>query len=83
MHGVFPAYSLRRSLSRSPRFQVDTFGASGGCQDIYTVIPNSTATAQNPVTCTNVTVSPLSLVVEATVATGLLTEYGWIPQVCL
>jgi hypothetical protein len=50
---------------------------SGGCQDIYTVIPNSTVTA---VTCPNVTASaPLD--VNALVVTGAFSQYGWPPQV--
>ncbi|KAF8499131.1 hypothetical protein F5888DRAFT_1633637 [Russula emetica] len=59
---------------------VDSNGVSGGCQDIYTVIPNSTATAQNPATCTNVTLPTYPLQVDAAVITGAFSQYGWIPQ---
>jgi hypothetical protein len=47
---------------------------------MYTVIPNSTATALNPATCPNVTASaPLG--VNALVVTGAFSQYGWPPQV--
>lgn len=49
---------------------------SGGCQDIYTVIPNANATA----TCQNVTY-PAPLDVDAAVVTGAFSQYGWPPQV--
>lgn len=83
MHGAFPPYPLRRSSSRSPQVQVDSTGVSGGCQDIYTVIPNSTATGQNPVSCPNVTLPTSPLEVEAAVVNGAFSEYGWVPQVRL
>jgi len=72
----------RRSSSRSLRFQWDAKGAvSGGCQDIYTVIPNSSATTQNPATCTNVTFPHPPLQVSAAVSGGAFSQYGWVPQV--
>jgi hypothetical protein len=58
----------------------DSQGVSGGCQDIYTVIPNSTATAQNPATCKNVTLPTSPLQVDAAVTSGAFSQYGWIPQ---
>lgn len=48
---------------------------------MYTVIPNSSATGQNPVTCPNVTLSNTPLAVDAAVISGAFAEYGWIPQV--
>ena len=83
MHGGSPPYSRRRSSSRSLRFQIDSKGVSGGCQDIYTVIPNSSATAQNPATCKNVTLPTNPLQVDAAVINGAFSQYGWIPQVRL
>jgi hypothetical protein len=83
MHGASLPYSRRRSSSRSLRFQWDTNGVSGGCQDIYTVIPNSSATAQNPATCKNVTLPTSPLQVDAAVVNGAFAQYGWIPQVRL
>jgi len=60
---------------------VDSTGqASGGCQDLYTVIPNSSATAQNPATCKNVTLPTSSLQVNAAVVNGAFSTYGWVPQ---
>ncbi|KAI0286740.1 hypothetical protein BGY98DRAFT_1092372 [Russula aff. rugulosa BPL654] len=59
---------------------VDSRGNAGGCQDIYTVVPNSTFTAQNPANCTNVTLPTNSLQVDANVITGALTQFAWIPQ---
>ncbi|KAF8499132.1 hypothetical protein F5888DRAFT_1633638 [Russula emetica] len=65
---------------RSLRLQWDSLGVSGGCQDIYTVIPNSSATAQNPATCTNVTFAHPPLQVDAAVVNGAFSQYGWVPQ---
>ena len=81
MHGAPLPHSRHRSFSRSLRFQWDSTGVSGGCQDIYTVIPNSSATAQNPATCKNVTLPATPLQVDAAVINGAFSEYGWIPQV--
>jgi len=55
-------------------------GVSGGCQGIYTVIPNTTATAQNPATCKNVTYPATALSVDAAVVNGAFSQYGWVPQ---
>jgi hypothetical protein len=70
-----------RSTDRSLRHQWDSLGVSGGCQDIYTVIPNSSATSQNPATCTNVTFSHPPLQVDAAVSGGAFSGIGWVPQV--
>jgi hypothetical protein len=70
-----------RSTDRSLRHQWDSLGVSGGCQDIYTVIPNSSATAQNPATCANVTFSHPPLQVNAAVSGGAFSGIGWVPQV--
>jgi hypothetical protein len=59
---------------------MDSNGVSGGCQDIYTVIPNSTA---NPPTCANLTLPTSPLQVDAAVINGAFAQYGWIPQVRL
>ena len=63
------------------RLQWDSTGVSGGCQDTYTVIANSSATSQNPATCPNVTLPATPLQVEASVINGAFAQYGWIPQV--
>ncbi|KAI9512324.1 hypothetical protein F5148DRAFT_1164029 [Russula earlei] len=55
----------------------DSRGVSGGCQDIYTVIPNTTTTAP---TCSNVTYPTSALNVNAAVINGAFSEYGWVPQ---
>jgi hypothetical protein len=70
-----------RTADRSLRLQWDSQGVSGGCQDMYTVIPNSSATAQNPATCTNVTFPHPPLQVTAAVSDGAFSQYGWVPQV--
>ena len=80
MHGTFPL-PPKIPVDHSLRLQWDSQGVSGGCQDIYTVIPNSSATAQNPATCTNVTFSHPPLQVSGSVSGGALSQYGWIPQV--
>ncbi len=81
VHPLFPILG-RRISPCSEWFQWDSTGVvSGGCQDIYTVIPNSSATAQNPATCKNVTLPTSPLQVDATVVNGAFSQYGWIPQV--
>jgi hypothetical protein len=81
VHPLFPI--LGRRISPCLQwFQWDSMGVvSGGCQDIYTVIPNSSATAQNPATCKNVTLPTSPLQVDAAVVNGAFSQYGWIPQV--
>jgi hypothetical protein len=81
MHGASPPYFRRHTSSRSLRFQVDSTGVSGGCQDMYTVIPNSSFTLQNPANCTNVTLPTNSLDVDASVVNGAFAQYGWPAQV--
>jgi hypothetical protein len=81
MHGRLSRSSSRSS--RSLRLKWDSTGVSGGCQDIYTVIPNSSATAQYPATCPNVTLPATPLQVDAAVISGAFAQYGWIPQVRL
>ena len=75
-----PQISVAAPMTHYGPLQWDSKGISAGCQDIYTVIPNSSATAQNPVTCTNVTLPPL-LQVDAAVSSGAFSQYGWVPQV--
>jgi len=70
----------RCGANHSLRFQWDSKGISAGCQDIYTVVPNSSDTAKDPVTCTNVTLPP-PLQVDAAVSNGAFSQYGWVPQV--
>ena len=84
MHGAFPPHFPifgYRSSDRSLRLQWDSRGVTGGCQDMYTVIPNSSATAQNPASCTNVTFPHPPLQVAAAVSGGAFSQYGWVPQV--
>ncbi len=77
---LFPIFG-RRISPCSQWFQWDSQGVSGGCQNLYTVIPNSSATGQNPVTCKNVTLPTSPLQVDAAVINGPSAQYGWIPQV--
>jgi hypothetical protein len=81
MHGAPLPYSPRGSSSRSLLVSDGLEGVSGGCQDMYTVIPNSSATAQNPATCTNVTFAHPPLQVTVAVSGGAFSQYGWVPQV--
>lgn len=80
MHGASPPYSRCRSSSRSLRFQVDANGVSGGCQNLYTVVQNTTV---NPPSCKNVTLPATPLQVDAAVITGAFAQYGWPPMVRL
>lgn len=56
----------------------DTNGVTGGCQDIYTVIAN-TSSSFHP-TCNNVTFPAGAMDVKAAVSTGSFSQYGWIDQ---
>jgi len=55
--------------------QFDTFGNTGGCQAIYSVIPPLTTPS-----CANVTF-PTALGVSAEATDGPLSEFGWPSQV--
>ncbi|KAF8078241.1 hypothetical protein FPV67DRAFT_1557604 [Lyophyllum atratum] len=55
----------------------DKNGNTGGCQAIYTVIPS---TIEEPPTCQNVTFPLGSLDIEAVVANGPLSQFGWVEQ---
>ncbi|KXN81110.1 ATP-dependent DNA helicase PIF1 [Leucoagaricus sp. SymC.cos] len=54
----------------------DKNGNTGGCQDVYTMIPSNSSSSPS---CTNVTF-PNPLQVDATVANGPMSQYGWIEQ---
>ncbi|KAJ7139737.1 hypothetical protein C8R44DRAFT_765283 [Mycena epipterygia] len=54
----------------------DTNGNTGGCQGIYTMIANTTATPS----CNNVTFPLGPLDVDAAVSNGPLSQYGWVDQ---
>ncbi|KAG5646039.1 hypothetical protein DXG03_004462 [Asterophora parasitica] len=58
--------------------QFDKNGNTGGCQATYTVISSSDA---EPPTCQNVTFPLGTLDVDAAVANGPLSQYGWVDQV--
>jgi len=53
----------------------DKFGATGGCQASYTVIPSN-----NTASCKNVTFPTGPLGVEAVVHDGPMSQYGWVDQ---
>ena len=57
--------------------QFDKNGNTGGCQAMYTMIANTTATPS----CNNVTFPLGPLDVDATVSSGPLSQYGWIDEV--
>ncbi|KAF9786026.1 hypothetical protein BJ322DRAFT_1057487 [Thelephora terrestris] len=52
----------------------DVNGATGGCQDIYTVYPSQTTG------CGNLTLPTQSLSVQGLVENGPISAYGWIDQ---
>ncbi|KZV76921.1 hypothetical protein PENSPDRAFT_645679 [Peniophora sp. CONT] len=54
----------------------DSKGSTGGCQDIFTVIANTTTSTPS---CANVTFPAGAMSVEAE-ASGAFSQYGWIPQ---
>lgn len=58
--------------------QFDKNGNTGGCQATYTVIPSATIDSTS---CTNVTFPTGPLDVEAAVANGPMSQFGWIDQV--
>ncbi|KAI0047677.1 hypothetical protein FA95DRAFT_1205420 [Auriscalpium vulgare] len=77
--------SLDFSLPFNPgtQYQIcmfDSKGVTGGCQGLYTVIPAANATTQNPPTCTNVTFPAGAMDVDAAVANGAFSQYGWINE---
>ncbi|KAF9454999.1 hypothetical protein P691DRAFT_792102 [Macrolepiota fuliginosa MF-IS2] len=53
----------------------DKNGNTGGCQDVYTMIPSNSSTPS----CANVTF-PSPLQVDASVPNGPLSQYGWVDQ---
>ncbi|KAI0028296.1 hypothetical protein K488DRAFT_58955, partial [Vararia minispora EC-137] len=55
----------------------DRNGATGGCQDVYTVISNTTTSSPS---CANVTFPAGAMDVTAAVSGGAFSQYGWIPQ---
>ncbi|KAI0793361.1 hypothetical protein C8Q75DRAFT_804180 [Abortiporus biennis] len=60
----------------------DSKGATGGCQDIYTVYQAPNTTLDNPPVCRNLTYPQPSSVlgVDAQVDTGPISQFGWIDQ---
>ncbi|VDC01960.1 unnamed protein product [Peniophora sp. CBMAI 1063] len=54
----------------------DSKGTTGGCQDIFTVIANTTTSSPS---CANVTFPAGAMDVSAE-ASGAFSQYGWIPQ---
>ncbi|KAJ7462769.1 hypothetical protein B0H11DRAFT_2160032 [Mycena galericulata] len=54
----------------------DSNGNTGGCEAVYTMIANTTATPS----CSNVTFPLGPLDVDSAVSNGPLSQYGWIDQ---
>ncbi|KAI0252649.1 hypothetical protein BJV78DRAFT_327636 [Lactifluus subvellereus] len=78
--GNGPTFDFQVPWIPGTQYQIcmwDSNGVSGGCQGMYTVIPN--ASTQNP-TCQNVTYPAAPLGVDAAVNTGAFSQYGWPPQ---
>ncbi|KAH9846637.1 hypothetical protein C2E23DRAFT_898548 [Lenzites betulinus] len=55
-------------------------GVTGGCQNIYTVYQRPNTTLDNPPTCFNLTYPHAPLGVQASLADGSWSQYGWIDQ---
>ncbi|KAI0823106.1 hypothetical protein BC628DRAFT_1421222 [Trametes gibbosa] len=55
-------------------------GVTGGCQNIYTVYQRPNTTLDNPPTCYNLTYPHAPLGVQASLADGTWSQYGWIDQ---
>ncbi|RDX56255.1 hypothetical protein OH76DRAFT_608017 [Lentinus brumalis] len=55
-------------------------GATGGCQEIYTVYQPPNTTLDNPPTCQNLTYPAGALDVTAKTQDGSWSQYGWIDQ---
>lgn len=75
MHGAYFRCHHRDCLLNFVQF--DTNGNTGGCQGMYTMIANNTATPS----CNNVTFPLGPLDVDAAVSSGPLSQYGWVDQV--
>ncbi|EIN13423.1 hypothetical protein PUNSTDRAFT_94475 [Punctularia strigosozonata HHB-11173 SS5] len=60
----------------------DKNGNPGGCQRMYTVIPNANTTLDEPVTCTNLSYPHPDQVldVEGTFWNGPISQFGWPDQ---
>lgn len=74
MHGKLKMFDGLCLISSSAG-QFDSVGNTGGCQATYTVIPSLSTP-----NCSNITFPPL-LDVQATVDTGLMSQFGWVDQV--
>ncbi|KZT42790.1 hypothetical protein SISSUDRAFT_846883 [Sistotremastrum suecicum HHB10207 ss-3] len=58
---------------------IDSNGATGGCQAIYTVYPANTTDGSTPV-CANMTFPTTNLNVTSLYPLGTLSQYGWPGQ---
>ncbi|KAF9524983.1 hypothetical protein CPB83DRAFT_860361 [Crepidotus variabilis] len=77
--GLGPTFAWDVPFAPSTQYQIcmlDSNGVSGGCEQIHSVITNSTSSTPS---CQNVT-SPNPMWVSATVPTGALPKYGYIDQ---
>ncbi|KAI9059687.1 hypothetical protein FKP32DRAFT_1596235 [Trametes sanguinea] len=55
-------------------------GVTGGCQNIWTVYQRPNTTLDNPPTCFNLTYPHAPLGVDASLADGTWSQYGWVDQ---
>ncbi|CDO72745.1 hypothetical protein BN946_scf184990.g28 [Trametes cinnabarina] len=55
-------------------------GVTGGCQNIWTVYQRPNTTLNNPPTCFNLTYPHAPLGVDASLADGTWSQYGWVDQ---
>ncbi len=67
-----------KSIYLTLGFQFDSNGVAGGCQDMYTIIPDSNGT---DVCCPNVTSPVLSANATVSEPSGPMSQYGFINQV--
>ncbi|KAI0662477.1 hypothetical protein C8Q70DRAFT_561422 [Cubamyces menziesii] len=55
-------------------------GVTGGCQNIFTVYQRPNTTLDDPPTCFNLTYPHAPLGVDASLADGTWSQYGWVDQ---
>jgi len=58
----------------------DSNGVTGGCQDIFTVIPSNSTNSTATPSCANVTFPAGALDVVGVVHDGPMSQYGWVDQ---
>ena len=76
LHGQLCGRSCSFDANNASQF--DKNGATGGCQDDYTMYPSQSTSQPN---CSNITLPTNTLDVTGVVENGPLSPNGWVPQV--